>query len=314
MSRFPVSVPRGDRHPPLVGAVNLMVVSDPQFVAYAAAAHQPYKAQADLNAMTSRASIAAWLFPGDLTNNATEAQYVEFDAWLAGVDTGTAPLALVPGNHDLIGSLGSGGVADVMTPAQWAARMSGHGVTGRDYVLDIPGTDLRVLCVSPMDSNPASPPAQRLTLDATTLAWCDARMAETERRCIIMFHAPLMNTVLSQPGVPYTSAYTTAATNWYVRSADTYTVEQMVASHPNLVAWISGHLHSQMAAPDIVKRNVTASGVFASISAGSPLTLPLGSEPAIVSTMVSIYPDRIEVRYRDHGAGQWLAPVHTVTL
>lgn len=314
MSRFPVSVPRSNRHPPLVGAANLMVVSDMQFVAYAAAAHHPYKAIDDLNAMTSRSSIAAWLFPGDLTNNTTAPQWAEFDAWLAALNAGGRPRAFVPGNHDLIASLGSGGVADVMTPTQWAARMSAHGVTGRDYVVDVPGTDLRVLCVSPMDSNPASPPAQRLTLDATTLAWCDARMVETDRRCIVLFHAPLMDTVLSQPGVPYTSAYTATATNWYVRSADARTVEQMVAAHPNLIAWVSGHLHSQVVAPDIVKRNVTASGVFASIGAGSPITLPLGSEPAIVSTMVSVYPDRIEVRYRDHGAGQWLLPVHTVTL
>lgn len=316
MSRFPAT-PRGNRYPPTSGAVNIMCVSDIHMEdpLNLQVKDFPYIALADLNVMTRRETVAAWVMAGDLSSRANASEMVLVKSWLDAWNRDGKPLAMVPGNHDLIGTGTSGGVPDIFTPEQWATYYAAYGVTGRDYVIDVPDTDLRILCVSPAANPAADPLPLRMAIDDTVLAWCDARISETTRRCLIVHHAPLMDTILAKPGVPYTSAYTTSTTaNWYVRNRSTYTVEQMVASHPNLIAWISGHLHSEVDAPDVVKRNVTTGGVFASISVSSPRVLPVGSSPQVASAMVSVYPDRIEVRYRDHGMGQWLNPVHTVSL
>ncbi|WP_187365077.1 hypothetical protein [Cellulosimicrobium cellulans] len=50
------------------------------------------------------------------------------------------------------------------------------------------------------------------------------------------------------------------------------------------------------------------------MSVGGPFVLPIPSAPQMVSAMLSVFDGRIEVRYRDHGAGQWLNPWYTVAL
>jgi hypothetical protein len=301
-----------DRLPPVTpDAVNLLCISDIHMGGYALQGHYAYKARDDLNRMSRRLTIQGWLLAGDQTNDATAAQQTELDAWLAGL-LRDGPLAMTPGNHDLIASGAGGLVPDVQTPDQWAAANAQHGVTGKHYVVDIPETDIRILSVSPMDSPPGKPPQNRLSVDDAVLDWCDEQLEATDKRCIILHHAPLTDTVLAKPGVPYTSA---ASSTWHVFSLGTRTAEAMAASHPNLIAWVSGHLHSQYDAPDVVKANPKAGGGnFATVSVGGPLVLPIPSTPQMVSAMMSIFDDRIEVRYRDHGAGQWLNPVYIVTL
>lgn len=300
------------RFPPLEGATNLMLLSDIHMGGYPAQGHQSYKARDDLNRMTRRLTVDGWLLAGDQTNDATLSQQTELDNWLTGLNRGSAPIAMVPGNHDLIASGAGGGVPDVQTPEQWAVANAQWGVTGKHYAVDIPGTDLRVLCLSPKDNPVAVPGENRLSVDDPVMDWLDAALGATDKRCIVMFHAPLPDTVLAKPGVPYTSI---SSSTWHVFSLGSRTPAQVMAAHSNAIAWVSGHLHSHYDAPDIVKRNVTESGVYATVALGSPLVLPIGyATPGITSAMMSVFDDRIEVRYRDHGAGQWLNPWYTVTL
>lgn len=301
MSRFPAT-PRSNRYPPTDPAVqNIMLMSDLHVeVPPHEWQHLAYKMRDDLNAMVRKHSIVGWVCAGDITSDATEDEYQAFLAWEAGLNRGGAPLAIVPGNHDLC-AYSAGGVPDTVTPAQWATKMAGLGVTGRDYVVDV-GADLRIICLSPTDSITT----WRWTLDATNLAWCDARLNETTRRCIIVFHAPLYNSVLG----PQSSLLPA----WHAASKDSYTIEQMLAGHSNIIAWVSGHTHTPVGSPDQVKTMIMGSARFAHVSIGSPLILPRGSNPAAVSSLLSVYSNKVEIRYRDHGAGQWLNPVHTVTL
>lgn len=310
MSRFPVSSPRTNRLPPLTGAVNIMMTSDVHISAPPDGAQlTSYKAAEDLNAMVGRVGIEAWINAGDVVSRASDAEYAAFHEFMTGLDLGGKPLAMVPGNHCLIGSGFAGGVPDIVTPPQWAQRMARYGVTGRNYVVDV-GKTLRILCVSPMDNlTTGIVNTWRLTLDRKTLEWCDARMFETSRRCIVVFHAPLYGTV----GTPVT-AYNSYDPAWHAHSQDAYTIEQMLAKHPNHIAWVSGHTHTAPDVPDNVKRVDVGGGPFAAVSIGSPLVLPHGTVPGITSSLLSVFPNRIEVRYRDHGVGQWLTPVRTVLL
>lgn len=309
MSRFPVSVVRGNRQPPAVGGTSIVVIGDTHLGS--AQESWSYKALDDLNRMVGRGQVAAWLHAGDQTTTAVASELTSFKAWWAALNRGSAPSAFVPGNHDTLGNQLSGNV-DVQTPEQWATGMASLGVTARDYVVDV-GANLRIVCLSPTTSAGVGTVAHtyRLTVDAVTLAWADARINETSRRCIVMFHAPLYGTY----GVNSSStAWSSYDLDWCAHSQDAYTIEQMIGSHPNVIAYVSGHTHSAMDQPDLVKRVQIGVATFAAISASSPLVLPTGSVPQIVSALMTVYPDRIEVRYRDHGAGQWLSPVYTVTF
>lgn len=268
-----------------------------------------YKALADLKAMAGRPTVQAWINAGDMTSRASEGEYAAFHDWMSSFPAGK-PVAMVPGNHDLIGTGVAGGVPDIVTPAQWAARMAPYGVTGRNYVVDV-GDDVRILCLSPMDNlTTGIVNTWRLTVDAAILRWCDARLDETDRKAVILFHAPLYGTM----GTPDVTAYNSYAPGWHVHSQDSYTVEQMLAKHPNVVAWVSGHNHAPPHAPDVVKSVNYGAGPLAAVSIGSPLVLPHGTVPAITGSMLSVFDDRVEVRYRDHGAGQWLHPTYRVAL
>lgn len=310
MSRFPVSTPRTNRQPPATSAQNIMMMSDIHISAPPDGAQlTSFKARNDMNAMVGRASILAWINAGDDVGRANSDEHAAFQAWIASFDFAGKPCAMVPGNHDLIGYGAMGGVPDIVTPPQWAAKMAPYGVGGRNYVVDV-GHDLRIICLSPMDNTlTGTVNTYRLTLDAVTLEWCDARAIETKRRCIIVFHAPLYGTVGTNV-LPYNS-YDPA---WHAHSQDAYTIEQMLGKHPNIIAWVSGHTHSGPFVPNNVKSVNYGAGPLAAVSIGSPLILPAGTAPGITSSMLSVYDDRIEVRYRDHGAGQWLAPVRTVAL
>jgi hypothetical protein len=322
VSRFPTTAPRSDRQPiPRAGTTDILCIGDTHFDATTAYEGDvwPYvprvqKMSDDFNAMVGRRQIRAVVQLGDNTTNATA---VEFDAYLAWKATLNLPAGVpfdeVPGNHDLLG-MRSAGQPDVTTTAQWATKM---GRAAKDTYRDV--GDLRLIFLSPTaDSTGAASSVTRLYLDPGTLAWCEARMAETSRRCLIFTHGPLGQTVgplVSVYGVDF-STYD-PLDRWRVHYSPDYTPAQMITRSPNCIAWISGHTHSSATEYDVVKRVTYGSTSFAAISAGSPaMNAPnfgrLGNP--ITTALVSVRPSSIEVRYRDHGAGQWLSPVHTVTL
>lgn len=310
MSRFPAT-PRGDRHPPLAGAgYTIALLSDLHLtVPDRADQHQVHKMRDDLNVMAGRGVIDAWIIGGDVATNASAAEVAQVKTWIDGLDRVGAPLAMVPGNHDLVGNTATGG-PDITSPAQWAALYADYEVTAPNRVVDV-GAGLRIIALAPTpDATRGIAATWRCALDAATLAWCGDRLAETTRRCIIAFHAPLQNTVGSNP----VSSPSSTMANWYAHSQDAATIEQMIGAHPNVIAWVSGHTHTSPNTADIATAVTREGHTFAAISASSPFVLPAGVPPSIASALLSIYPDRIEVRYRDHGAGQWLAPVRTITL
>lgn len=311
MSRFPVSTPRGNRLPPYNDPTNIMLTSDVHMTSAQDGPDQfgSFKARDDMNTMIGHPSVKAWVIGGDITNRANEEEYAKFHGWMTGFNLNGKRLCIVPGNHDIIGSGVMGGRADIVTPEQWAERMAPYGVPSRDYVVDI-GQNLRILCVSPMTNLMTGTVfTYRLTLDAITLGWCDDRISETSRQCIIVFHAPLYGTV----GTTVT-AYNSYDPAWHAHSQDAYTIEQMLAKHSNIIAWVSGHTHSGVNVPDNVKSVNYGAGPMAAVSMGSPLVLPAGTTPEIISALMTVYPNKVEIRYRDHGAGQWLSPVRTVNL
>lgn len=307
-----MSVPRSDRQPTIAraGATSILCIGDVHFVSPGFMySERASKLRDDVNRMLGLSQVHAVVQMGDQTTNALAVEYDAYLAWRAGFALPSGvQFRQIAGNHDLIGP-NAPGTADVVTTAQWATKM---GVAAKDAVLDI-GSDVRLLLLSPTaTSTGALSAVTRLYLDAADIAWCDARMSETTRRCLILTHAPLWHTVGPLDGSGYSSY--AAGDLWITHPrAD---VEAMIARHPNCVGWVSSHTHSPLGTADIVRSVTYGSVTIAAINASSPAFLNpyQGVLSTISSALVTVLPDRIEVRFRDHGAGQWLAPVRTVML
>lgn len=306
-----MSVPRGDRLPPVVGGQSVMLTSDTHTERpLKTNQHRAYKMLDDLNRMIGRAGILAWVHGGDSMGNATAAEYVDANGWLAALDRGGAPVVMTPGNHDLVGATGDPAAPYLYTPAQWAAAVAGTGrVTANGYA-DV-GTDLRVIAPVPAYPFPAGVATWRLMLDATTLTWLDARLAETTRRCIIVFHAPLYRSV-NYPDDTLNPSSDVAG--WYADDTADARIADVLTAHPNVIAWVSGHTHTPPHVNNIVRQMTFGATVLAAVSIGGPFLISDQPAPVSTSALLTVYADRVEVRYRDHGAAQWLSPVHTVML
>jgi hypothetical protein len=84
----------------------------------------------------------------------------------------------------------------------------------------------------------------------------------------------------------------------------------LLARHRNAKAWLSGHTHSPLSAPGFVtrarlarRRTILAVNLSALIGVGKT------REPGdpLRSVYLTHRPDSIEVRFRDHRSGAWVA-------
>jgi len=321
MSRFPVP-PRGDRQPALIDdqAVRVLAIGDVHFrdTDWVTSPRLARCAE-DIARMVGRDGLDAIVQVGDQTSYASTAEFNAYLAWRNGIRSSFPhiPVQEIPGNHDLCGGNPSG-TPDVVTTSQWAGIM-GRADGAKDMVIDI-GDRVRLLLLAPTADSTGTlsqgvgfTGVTRTYLDSTDIAWCDARLAETDRQCVIFFHAPLFQTQGPLDGSAF-SSYDPAG-RW-VAHAGTSTIADMIARHDNIAAWVSGHSHSLVTEVDVVKSMTYGTTTFAAINAASPSSAnpDAGRQNNLIATcLLSIYPDRIEVRYRDNGAGQWLSPIHTVT-
>lgn len=232
---------------------------------------------------------AAVVQVGDCTNDTPVTDTPFFRDFLARF---TAPAYAVMGNHDVY----------AQTPAEWAASL---GYTSPRYSVDLPG--LRLVMFGSSD--------QWLNYEIVTpdkLGWLDTQLAGTTNPVMVFSHFPLYNTVglvdpvidVDSKTIPY-YLRTTANPN---SSADVLSV---LSAHNNVKAWVSGHTHSRIDAPGIVTE-VNAGHRFAAINASTPhvsaSTFPWGAGNRTTSAYVTLHPDRVETRFRNHSAGQWAAP------
>lgn len=226
----------------------------------------------------------------------------------------------VLGNHDVTAT-GSGPFS--RTPAQAAAIL---GMPAPSYTVDM---GFAVLVVLGMDGITSGRPGN--IYGPAVQSWLNATLqANAGRTCLAAAHPPLMNTVGRNPA-PDNGGGTDASSSCalgvstspfdYPNEND-LPLRAVLADNPNAKAWISGHTHSLIHAPNIVKAETVGGHVMAMINTSSilnPGSLQLWTT-AIASPFITVLDDRIEVRWRDHGAHQWVGcgsdrnPVSTVML
>jgi hypothetical protein len=159
---------------------------------------------------------------------------------------------------------------------------------------------VRIVVVGPNRTEPGRR-AGRLSQD--TLAFLDEQLGEAAGTdCWIACHWPLFRTVMGDPRKHFTSAMAA----FYAKPPDR--IRELLLRHRNARAWISGHTHSPMSAPGLIKRKSLGPKRSIATINGSAL-VGVGKKRDPRDPLCSLYLThrraRIEVRCRDHRAGRW---------
>lgn len=253
--------------------------------------------------------VAATVQMGDLVDiyvvaDRTDDQHMQ--AWLSGF-TGTS--YCIAGNHDIKNYTTN----DTRSGTQWATDV---GLPAKDQVINLGFATLVLATCDTVDAANGG----RLTFNSTTLAWLDTTIGGISGDVILVTHPILTNTVLSPPAGMSTAWDSTIAA---MQVAPDASMRTLLTNHANIVAWISGHSHSPLNAVNLVTTQTFGSNNVLFVNASAVGYQAAGPNAGQIYTFYlptlyfSIFPDRFEVRWRDHGTQEWINPtgqwVTTVT-
>jgi 3',5'-cyclic AMP phosphodiesterase CpdA len=222
---------------------------------------------------------------GDATEHGTAAEDEIALDWLARLP---GPHRTILGNHDILHNR--------RTDGQWARA---YGLRSKNFVVDLQFA--RIVAVGPDRNFPAE---RAGLLSPGTLAWLERELERSLHDCWIASHWPLFGTVLGDPKKLFTSAMSS------FHAKPDRDLRKLLARHRNAKAWLSGHTHSPLSAPGLVtrarlarRRTILAVNLSALVGIGK--TRKPGDP--LRSLYVTHRPDSIEVRFRDHRSGAWVA-------
>lgn len=245
--------------------------------------------------VTAAATTPPRLQVGDMTVNSNEGEDEQAIWFLDGL--GGDWWAIV-GNHDIVGRSAADAAAAWFMP-------------GKDFVVDLGFAVL--ICIGPDASN-----AGGMIYRTATANWLDTQLTTyADRVCLIGCHMPFYGTVgVAASDVPEKKS--SFDLGYYLRgegaiheapNPDGNKGEELwavVEAHDNAKAWLSGHTHSNLQAVDLVKPVTVGGRGFAHINAGAPQGPRNSWLDPIATAYVSVLDDRLEVRFRNHGAHQWV--------
>lgn len=212
-----------------------------------------------------------------------------------------APLVNVVGNHECNWGVGGDAIARRL------------GLPARNYVAD--HGPFRFVAYSPADLaetgvRPGTP-AEPWVIGDEVLSWMDGAIGGTDRPVVLVSHCP-----------PY-EQYCDDDVGYFLTPVDR--IAAMLAAHPNVVAWLSGHRHHWYNdAPNLFKSVTYGDHRVALIQAGccggtlDAIWRQPGHPVQSIRTNGSVFatyfgpgdPDghRWECRVRDHSLGTWGTP------
>jgi 3',5'-cyclic AMP phosphodiesterase CpdA len=220
---------------------------------------------------------------GDATEGGKEHEDKLARAFLDGLP---APWATALGNHDIL--------HNQRTIAAWSRA---YGQRSQNFTVDL--DFVRLIVIGP-DRNEPGKRAGRLS--GETLSFLARELAGTEGDCWVVCHWPLLKTVMGDPRLHFTSAMEA------FHAKPDGRIRELLAHHRNAKVWLSGHTHSPLSAPGLIKRTRLAPK-HSILAVNASALVGLGKRRDPRAPLCSLYlthrPGCIEVRSRDHRAGAW---------
>jgi hypothetical protein len=100
--------------------------------------------------------------------------------------------------------------------------------------------------------------------------------------------------------------FTSAMAAFYAKPVEG--IRDVLRGHPNARLWLSGHTHSPLSAPGLIKR-VRLGSRRSIVAINTSALVGIGKRRDPRAPLCSLYltkrPGRIEVRSRDHRNGRW---------
>jgi 3',5'-cyclic AMP phosphodiesterase CpdA len=220
---------------------------------------------------------------GDATESGTEA---EDELALAFLERLPGPWVTALGNHDIL--------RNARTAAAWAKV---YGRPAQNFTVDL--GFVRVIVIGP---NRTDPGRRAGRLSVATLSFLERELEEADDDCWIACHWPLFRTVMGDPRLHFTSEMAA------FHAKPDEKIRGLLLRHRNAKAWISGHTHSPLSAPGLIRRTRLGRG-RSIVAVNASALVGIGRRRNPRAPLCSLYlthrPDRIEVRCRDHRAGDW---------
>jgi 3',5'-cyclic AMP phosphodiesterase CpdA len=198
-------------------------------------------------------------------------------------------------------------------PAQWVTALGNHDILHNDRTVadwarayeqrsqnfTVELDFVRVIVIGPNRSEPGQRAGR---LSSGTLSFLERELADTGQDCWVVCHWPLLRTVMGDPRLHFTSAMEA------FHAKPDAEIRALLARHRNARLWLSGHTHSPLSAPGLIKRTRLAPRrSIVAINASALVGIGKRRDPR--APLCSLYLTQqhgcIEVRGRDHRAGAW---------
>jgi 3',5'-cyclic AMP phosphodiesterase CpdA len=196
------------------------------------------------------------------------------------------PWVTALGNHDIL--------HNDRRAADWARA---YGQPSQNFTVDL--DFLRLVVIGPNRSEPGGAAGR---LSPATLSFLERELSDADRDCWIACHWPLFRTVMGDPRLHYTSAMTA----FHAKPDDQ--IRDLLRRHPRAKLWLSGHTHSPLSAPGLIKRaQLGPKRWIVAINASALVGVGKRRDPRapLCSLFLTHRPGGVELRARDHRAGTW---------
>jgi 3',5'-cyclic AMP phosphodiesterase CpdA len=197
-----------------------------------------------------------------------------------------APWVTALGNHDVL--------HNARTVADWSKA---YGQRSQNFTVEL--DFVRVIVVGPNRSDPGRRAGR---LSGATLSFLVRELSRSDDDCWVVCHWPLLRTVMGDPRLHFTSAMEA------FHAKPDAQIRELLADHPNAKIWLSGHTHSPLSAPGLIKRTRLApKRSIIAINASALVGIGKRRDPRapLCSLYLTHQPGMLEVRCRDHRAGAW---------